>query len=66
MYCGFWPDSFGTRYTSGNAVRQPTMPWQPWHIADLLRALDGIARAPARRLRGGERAAAAHAAASAA
>src|SRR5512139_2703207 len=22
----------GTLYTSGKAVRQPSMPWQPWHI----------------------------------
>ena len=52
MYCGFWPDSFGTRYTSGNAVRQPTMPWHPWHIATFCAPLLG-SPAHGRALRGG-------------
>src|SRR5687768_3572122 len=31
-YCACCPAILGTWYTSGNAVRQPAMPWHPWHI----------------------------------
>ena len=29
IYGAPWPPSFGTLYTSGYAVRQPGIPWQP-------------------------------------
>src|SRR5262245_20845516 len=32
MYASCWPPIIGTRYTSGYAVRHPSIPWQPWHI----------------------------------
>src|SRR5665213_3326908 len=32
MYSACWPPRRGTEYTSGNAVRQSGMPWQPSHI----------------------------------
>src|SRR5437868_1374396 len=37
MYAGCWPMMRGTLYVSGNAVCQPGISWQPWHIAVLAR-----------------------------
>src|SRR5574340_1572752 len=31
-YSGCWPPMRGTLYTTGNAVRYPSRPWQPSHI----------------------------------